>query len=82
MLPGNFSLSCHGFLYLVTVEVGMGIHFKQHSKLFSNTFHMNYRSSLYLENNLRFGLLYLVAGKLLWTFHFSQFIMWTQRPFQ
>ncbi len=49
---------------MVAMEVGMDIYLKQYSKLLSNTFHINHRSSLYLVKNLRFGLLYLVTGDL------------------
>ena len=63
---------------MVAMDVGMDTHLKQYSQLCSNTYHVNHRSSLYLEKNLRFRLLYLVTrdfciqlpGKLSWTFNF------------
>ncbi len=50
---------------MVAKVVSMDILLKQHSKLLWNIFHMNLRSSLKLEKNLRFDLLYLVAKEFL-----------------
>ncbi len=54
---------CIWLLWSFAVEVGTDILLKQHSKLLSNTFHMNDRSSFYLEKNLIFDPLHLVAGE-------------------
>ncbi len=44
---------------------------KQHSKLLSNTFHTNHRSSPQLEERLDLAFCIWLLGKLAWTFHFS-----------
>ncbi len=71
------SIWLQGVLHLVAREVGMDILLKQHSKLLSNTFDINYRSSLKLVKNLRFRLLYLVAGELnLVAMKFCIWLLW------